>query len=253
MGIPVTAILGLGREVGDAVARRFSETGHHVIAADPNAERLATAKNAVPDDVIFHHGEIYTRLGLRNAFTAALEGFGRIDNAVIIPEIEEADTVFDFAKDKFDKAMAKSTRGAALALQVFAERIALQDDLPSVGVERLRQKGTVTFVLSYSAIASMPGRFTESVSQGAVLSVMRAGAIELADRSIRVNAIVAIRPREDKTDSWTASRTPLGRTAQGDEIADACRFLASPEAAFITGEALKLDGGRSRLAGVIED
>ena len=84
MGEPVTAILGLGREVGDAIARRFSETGHRVMAADPSAERLTTARNAVPEDVVLHHGELHTRLGLRNAFTAAVEGFGRIDNAVII-------------------------------------------------------------------------------------------------------------------------------------------------------------------------
>ena len=178
MGVPVTAILGLGREVGDAIARRFSETGHSVLAADPSAERLATARNAVPDDVILHHGELFTRLGLRNAFTAAIEGFGRIDNAVIIPELEAPDTLLDFSTEKFDKAIAKSIRGTALALQVFAERIAEQEDLPTVGVERLRQKGTITFVLSYSAIASMPGQFTETISQGGVLGVMRAGAVD---------------------------------------------------------------------------
>jgi NAD(P)-dependent dehydrogenase (short-subunit alcohol dehydrogenase family) len=238
MGVPVTAILGLGREVGDAIARRFSETGHRVLAADPSAERLATARNAVPDDVIFHHGELFTRLGL--------------DNAVIIPELEEPDTLLDFSTEKFDKAIAKSIRGTALALQVFAERIAEQEDLPTVGVERLRQKGTITFVLSYSAIASMPGQFTETISQGGVLGVMRAGAVELADLSIRVNAIVAVRPSEERIQSWTMRRTPLGRTALADEIADACRFMASPEAAFITGEALRLDGGRRGLAGLLD-
>ncbi|WP_340692323.1 SDR family oxidoreductase [Hyphomonas sp.] len=252
MGVPVTAILGLGREVGDAIARRFGETGHRVLAADPSAERLATARNAVPDDVIFHQGELFTRLGLRNAFTAAIEGFGRIDNAVIIPELEEPDTLLEFSTEKFDKAIAKSIRGTALALQVFAERIAEQEDLPTVGVERLRQKGTITFVLSYSAIASMPGQFTETISQSGVLGVMRAGSVELADLSIRVNAIVAVRPSEERIQSWTMRRTPLGRTAQADEIADACRFLASPEAAFITGEALRLDGGRRGLSGLLD-
>ncbi|KCZ91870.1 SDR family NAD(P)-dependent oxidoreductase [Hyphomonas johnsonii] len=253
MSEPVTAILGLGREVGDSIARRFSEQGHRVLAADPNPERLATARSAMPDDVILHQGELHTRLGLRNAFTAAIEGFGRIDNAVVIPQLEEPDTLMDFSAEKFDKAMARSIRGSALALRVFAERIIEQDDQPVAGVERLRQKGTVTFVLSYTAIASRPGIFSESIAQGGVLDVMRAGAIELADQAIRVNAIVAVRPREDKTEAWTSRRTPLGRTALADEIADACRFLASPEAAFITGEALKLDGGRSRLSGVIDD
>ena len=252
MGTPVTAILGLGREVGDAVARRFEEMGHHVMAADPDSERLVTARKSVPDEVVLHHGELHTRLGLRNALTAAIEGFGRIDNLIVIPAIEDQDRLADLAHEKFDKALARTVRGAALALKVFAERIAEQDDLPMVGVERQRQKGTVTFVLSYAAIATMPGHFTESITQSAVLGVVRAGALELAEHGIRVNAIVAIRPREENIEGWTNKRTPLGRAALADEIADAARFLSSPEAAIITGETLTLDGGRRGLSGLLD-
>lgn len=252
MPTPVTAILGLGREVGDAVARRFSELGHNVLAADSNADRLVTARNAMPEEVLLHQGELHTKLGLRNAVAAAVEGFGRIDNIVVIPSIEQPDSIHDFAQERFDKALAKTVRGAAQALKVFAERIAEQDDLPAAGVERLRQRGTATFVLSYSALATMPGRFTESVTQSAVLSVVRAGALDLAEAGIRVNAIVAIRPREEKMESWTTRRTPLGRAALADEIADAARFLSSPEAAIVTGETLRLDGGRWGLAGVLD-
>lgn len=252
MSRPVTVILGLGREVGDAVSRRFSELGHDVVAADPKSDRLATAREAVPDEVLLHHGDLHTRLGLRNAMAAAVEAFGRVDNLVVVPDIEEADTLEDFSEERFDKAITKSVRGAAQALRVFSERLEDQSDLPAAGVERVRQKGTVTFILSYSALATMPGRFSETVTQTAVLGVMRAGAVELAEHKIRVNAIVAIRPREERIETWTAKRTPLGRAALADEIADAARFLASPEAAFITGEVLRLDGGRSSLAGTLD-
>lgn len=67
-----------------------------------------------------------------------------------------------------------------------------------------------------------------------------------------MNAIVAIRPREEKMETWTGKRTPLGRAALADEIADSAAFLASPEAAIITGEVLRLDGGRSGLAGILD-
>lgn len=252
MAQPVTVILGLGREVGDAVARRFSKFGHHVVAADPSDDRIATARNAVPDDVLLHHGDLHTRLGLRNALTVAVEAFGRVDNLIVIPDIEAADSLDEFEQDKFDKAVAKATRGAAMALRVFSERIGEQDDLPEAAGERIRQKGTVTFVLSYSALATMPGRFTETVTQSAVLGVIKAGAVELADRQVRVNGIVAIRPREERIENWTTRRTPWGRAAIADEIADAARYLSSPDAAIITGELLKLDGGRSSLAGILD-
>ena len=252
MAQPVTVILGLGREVGDAVARRFSKFGHHVVAADPSDDRIAASRNAVPDEVLLHHGELHTRLGLRNALTVAVEAFGRVDNLIVIPDIEAADSLEDFAQEKFDKAVAKATRGAALALKVFSERISEQEDLPESGVERIRQKGAVTFVLSYSAMATMPGRFTETITQSAVLGVIKAGAVELAEQQIRVNGIIAIRPREERIESWTTRRTPLGRAAIADEIADAARSLSSPEAAIVTGKLLKLDGGRSSLAGILD-
>ncbi len=129
MASPVTAILGLGREVGDAVARRFHELGHNVLAADSSGDRLLTAQNAMPEKVLLHLGDLHTKLGLRNAVAAAVEGFGRIDNLVIIPSIEDPDTIHDFSQERFDKALAKTVRGRGAVAEVFAERIAEQADL----------------------------------------------------------------------------------------------------------------------------
>ncbi len=252
MGEPVTLVLGLGREVGNAVARTFQEDGHRILVADPSEERLESARDALEDGAATYHGELHSRLGLRNAITAALEAYGRIDNAVIIPEIEEGDHLLDFAQEKFEKALARSARGAALALRVLSERLLEQEDLPQAGVQRIPQKGTITFLLGYAAIASMPGRFTESVGQHAILGVMKAGALELAEHAIRVNAVIAIRPREERSESWTARRVPLGRAAKSDEIAEAVRYIASPQAAYLTGQSLVLDGGRSTLSGMLD-
>lgn len=253
MAEPVTLILGLGREIGDAIARTFAEDGHRVLVADPSGERLEAAANALGDeDIATYHGELHSRLGLRNAIAAAIEAFGRIDNAVIVPEIEENDHVLDFAQEKLDKAITRSASASALALRVIAERLLEQEDLPQAGVERTPQKGTITFVLGYAALASMPNWFTESVAQGAILGVVRAGALGLAEHAIRVNAVIAIRPREERAESWTTKRVPLGRATLADEVAEAVRYVASPQAAFMTGQSVVLDGGRSTLAGLVD-
>jgi NAD(P)-dependent dehydrogenase (short-subunit alcohol dehydrogenase family) len=81
---------------------------------------------------------------------------------------------------------------------------------------------------------------------------MKAGALELAEHAIRVNAVVAIRPREERSETWTARRVPLGRAALADEIAEAARYIASPQAAYLTGQSLILDGGRSTLSGLLD-
>jgi NAD(P)-dependent dehydrogenase (short-subunit alcohol dehydrogenase family) len=251
MARPVTLILGLGREIGESVARRFTEAGHQVLVADPSDDRLEAARDALGDEAFFHHGELHSKLGLRNALTAALEAFGRIDHVIVLPLAEEADRLLDFAQDRFEKALARSARGAALALRVAAEQMLEQEDRPENGAEHRSQKGSITFVLRYSAAAAMPGQFTDTVSQAAILGVMRAGALELAEHAIRVNAIIASRPGEERGAPASLARVPLGRAILADEIAGAAWFLASSDAAFVTGQTLVMDGGRAILSGVL--
>lgn len=252
MAPPVTLILGLGREVGEAVARRFGEIGHRVLVADPSQDRLSEARDALDAGFEFYHGELHSRLGLRNAVTAAIEAFGRIDHAIILPAYEEPDALLDFSLEKFERALARSARGAALSMRVIAERLLEQEDLPEAGAERRVQKGSITFVLRHGAISSMPGHFTDTVTQAALLGLVRAGALELAEHAIRVNAIISLRPSEEKAVNWSRRRVPLGRAVLSDEIAGAAAFLASRDAAFMTGQTLIMDGGRSTLSGIID-
>ena len=111
----------------------------------------------------------------------------------------------------------------------------------------------MTFVLSLSAQQVSEGDFADAVMQHAILGVVRAGAVDLASKGIRVNAICALRPRAESEDPWLRKRTPLGRASLADEIAEAALYLSSPKSAIITGETLVMDGGRSRLSGIIDD
>jgi len=248
----VTAILGLGRDVGAAIARRFDESGHALMIADASKDKLEKAASGLSEKAVTHHGDLHTKLGLRNCLAATLEAHGRVDNVLFIPPIPVPSALADLEMEKFDKAIAKTTRGAVLALRVFSEQFSAQEDLPGASIDRIRQKGSITFILSLSSKLSNPGRFTEAIAQNAVVGVMRAGALELADQAIRCNAVSAIRPRAEEDEDWVRSRTPLRRAALADEIADAALYLSSPTAAIITGETLTLDGGRSILGGVLE-
>ena len=253
MAAPVTTILGLGREVGGAIARRFDESGHKLMIADPNAQRLEKVTAKLTHEAITHQGDLHTKLGLRNCLAATMEAYGRVDNILLIPPIPAPDSLADMEMDRFDKSLAKTTRGAILALRIFSEHFAEQEQAPATGLDRVRQNGTFTFILSLSGRLSNPGQFTASVTQSALLGVMRAGAIELASSTVRCNAITALRPRAESDEPWIKSRTPLGRAALGDEIADAALYLISPQAAIITGETLTLDGGRMILGGQLDD
>ncbi|MGB3625678.1 MAG: SDR family oxidoreductase [Henriciella sp.] len=249
---PVTLILGLGQLTGEAVARRFVEEGHAVIACDPQMKRVERVADNLRDKAIVQHEELHTRIGIKNCLAAAVEAYGHVDHIVSVPPIPPNLALGDIDIDEFARLHMRSVRGAIMTLQLFEKHVArrIEDEGETMG--RKAQLGSVTFVLSLSAQQINQGDFADAVVQHAILGVMRAGSIELAKQKIRCNAICALRPRAESTEQdWLKQRTPLGRASLADEIAEAALFLSQPSSAVITGEMLTMDGGRARLSGLI--
>ncbi|MEM6411853.1 MAG: SDR family oxidoreductase [Pseudomonadota bacterium] len=253
MTAPVTLILGLGRDVGIACAKHFKAEGHDVLVAAESDKEIDKARSQLPKDVNLHHGDLDSNIGLRNVLTAATEAYGRHDNLIIIPPIPAPCCLDTVDMAAFDKSMVSGVRAGALAMSLFRKALHDQEPLDQEARGRPRQAGSITFVLSLAAQLHNPGHFVEAVSQTSILGIVRAGALELAEDRIRVNAISAVRPRAEDSETWLKTRTPLGRPSLADEIADAAVYLASPAAAIITGETLTLDGGRSILGGTIRN
>ena len=91
----------------------------------------------------------------------------------------------------------QTVRGAVQALRVFSPELINERTDPENAATRLRQTGTFTFVLSLGAAMSQPGWFSESVTQHAIVGIVKAAAVELAHEGIRVNAVIALRPRAE--------------------------------------------------------
>ncbi|MEM9670565.1 MAG: SDR family oxidoreductase [Pseudomonadota bacterium] len=250
---PATLILGLGRDVGIACAKHFKDEGHNVLVAIEADKEFEKARSQLPDEIVLHHGDLDSHIGLRNILTAASEAFGRHDNLIIIPPIPAPCCLEEVDMTAFDKSIGEGVRAGTLAIALFRSALRDQEPLEQETRGRPRQAGSVTFVLSLAAQLHNPGHFIEAVSQNAMLGVVRAGALELADERIRVNAISAVRPRAEDSETWLKTRTPLGRPSLADEIADAAVYLSSPAAAIITGETLTLDGGRTKLGGTLRN
>jgi len=252
MDKPVTLIIGLGKTVGDAVARRFLEEGHSVLAVDSDAHALKELRKTSGDKVAYHHGATHTKLGLRNAMAAALETYHFVDNVVCIPPLPEPDRLLELEMDDLEAVLMKTVRGAVQTLRVFTPELIAERPETENAADRSRQTGTFTFVLSLGAQMAQPGWFSESVSQHAILGIVKAAALELADEAVRVNAVIALRPRAEGREPWLRGRTPMGRASLAEEIAETAAFLSNPNSAIITGEAITLDGGRQHLSGMIE-
>lgn len=245
-----TLILGLGLEIGFSIARRFYDAGHNVVVVDSSEARVNKARSELPEEVRTYHEK---REGLpHNAFAHMETDFGHAENLVLIPRIAAPDKLIDLDDAEFTDRLCDIVTLQVRAMRDFARRVTnLEKEVEARALQR-RQRGSITVVLSLAAHLSQPGQFTATVLQSMAEAMVKAGALELAPHNIRVNAICALRPRAEKNEgSGLPNRTPLGRAANGDEIAEATFFLANDAVAIITGETLVMDGGRSSLSGTL--
>ena len=114
--------------------------------------------------------------------------------------------------------------------------------------------GSVVHVLALDALHAYPDRSASAVATTGTIGLVRALAIELAGRGVRVNAVIA-GPTEESVPAGTDGaalertrlRSPMGRLGRATEIAEAIRFVAGDGASFMTGQCLRVDGGWAAL------
>ncbi|MBE7220568.1 MAG: SDR family oxidoreductase, partial [Caulobacteraceae bacterium] len=177
---------------------------------------------------------------LAAAVAAAREAHGRIDALVLNAGISEPATIDETTDDHFDRHFALNVRGAVTGLQ---------EALPAMPAG-----GAVVLVGSVASSLGIGGRGAYSATKAALRSYARTWTAELAPRGIRVNvvspgptdtAMMAAAPA-DLRDRLVAE-IPLGRMARPEEVAAAACFLLGPDASYIAGVELFVDGGMGQV------
>lgn len=253
----VVVVTGAAAGIGLAVVERFAGDGDTVVALDRDGEAL-TALQARADDagwtVVPMPLNVAADDAVEQVATELAERFESIDVLVCAAGIQRYGTVEETSADLFDEVIGVNLRG------VFSVCHWLMPLLRADG------GGSVVVVSSNQAYASQTGVAAYAATKGALLSLVKAMAVDHARDGVRVNAVCPGsvdtpmlrwaaerfgdgRPAGDVVDEWGQTH-PIGRVAQPSEVADAVSYLAGPQASFITGTDLLVDGGVLAALGV---
>lgn len=230
-------VTGGGSGIGRELAASFVSEGASVAVIDRDVANVPIGAIGILADLA--HAEV-----VRLVFLEAITALGGVDVLCNNAGVASTTSVIDCEPDEWDFVFDVNVRAVYLGIR-------------SVLPEMLEQgKGVIVSTASAAALVGLPDRAAYSASKAAVIALSRQVAVQYADQGIRSNTVcpgtvdspwvarlLADSPRPELLRRELIARQPLGRLATPREIADAILYLASPQAAFITGTDLVIDGG----------
>ena len=244
----VALLTGAGAGIGRAMALLFGREGADVMVCDVVEEAgketvEMLARLDVPAD--FVRADVTCAGDVQRMAEATVERFGRIEVLVNNAGVDTHALIVDLSEEAWDRVLAVDLKGVFLCTR-------------AVMPYMMKGGGAIVNVASIAAILGTRTLSAYSAAKAGVVQLTRVTAVEGAHHGIRANAIcptvvetsmgsgfLANFGPEDEVRRRLSRRIPLGRLAQPEDIARAALFLASDEAAMITGVALPVDGGVS--------
>jgi 3-oxoacyl-[acyl-carrier protein] reductase len=238
MSMRTALVTGASRGIGRACALALASEGQRVVLAARSAEKLAEVAKEIGTESYILEIDLANRDSITEGIARAAKDFGRIDVLVNNAGI---------AKDGLAVRMKQADWEAVLSTNLSGAFYAIQQVLQGMMRERW---GRIVNISSVVGEMGNPGQANYVASKAGLIGLTKSLAQEVGSRNITVNAVA---PGFIGTDMTSAlgeelkqkmiDNTPLRRMGAPEDVAAAVKFLASDEAAFITGHVLDVNGG----------
>ncbi len=236
----VAIVTGAASGFGQGIAERFAEEGAKIVVADINDAAGRAVAEAIPS-AIYVHADVADDAQVAYMVKAATDAFGRLDilvNNAGMPHVNQP--MLDVDEKTFDRMFAVNVKSLYLTAR------------HAVPVFRAQGAGVILNTASTAGLRPRPGLTWYNGSKGAVITLTKSMAVELAPDKIRVNALCPVAGDTPMLDAFLGKNpyeafvatVPLGRLSTPLDIANSALFLCSDEAEFLTGVCLEVDGGR---------
>jgi NAD(P)-dependent dehydrogenase (short-subunit alcohol dehydrogenase family) len=229
--------------LGSGISYRFAQAGASVVVnylknAD-SSNQLAGRISALGGEALTVQADVTQISDVERLLADTVESFGQLDVLVNNAGIYPLSSIMEMAVEEWDRVLDVNLRSTFLCTQVAAKEMIARET-----------RGAIVNIASIEAINPAPMHSHYNAAKGGVLMYTRASANELGPHGIRVNAVSpGLIWREGLEQDWPDGvaryrhAAPLQRLGMPDDVADACLFLASAGARWITGANLLVDGG----------
>ena len=242
----IAVVTGGNSGIGLATAKLLRQEGAKVAISGRDQATLDTAAKEIGEGTLTVRSDISKLEDLDALFTKVQQVFGKIDILFANAGVAKFATIGDMDEKLFDEIFDINVRGTFFALK---KSLAFLNDGAAIVINT-----------TFADRVGLPGSSVYAASKAALRSFVRVAAAELVGRGIRVNAVspgpIATpifgklgMPKEavDELAGVILGRVPMKRLGEAQDIANAVAFLVSPQASYITGVELNVDGGAGQL------